>query len=129
MSEIALQKKRPKYLDVVRIRLPLPGIVSILHRVSGAGLFLFLPFLLWLLDLSLGSVTSFAQFEAVVANPLVKLLLLGLLWAFLHHFCAGIRFVLLDLHKGLELQCARRSARIVVIVSLALTVLIGVALW
>jgi succinate dehydrogenase / fumarate reductase cytochrome b subunit len=129
MAEITLQKKRPKYLDVARIRLPLPGIVSILHRVSGAGLFLFLPFLLWLLDLSLESTASFDQFRAVVGNPLVKLLLLGLLWAFLHHFCAGIRFVLLDLHKGLELPCARRSARIVVIVSLVLTVLIGVTLW
>jgi succinate dehydrogenase / fumarate reductase cytochrome b subunit len=129
MPEITLQKKRPKYLDVARIRLPLPGIVSILHRVSGAGLFLFLPFLLWLLDLSLESTASFEQFKAVIANPLAKLLLLGLLWAFLHHFCAGIRFVLLDLHKGLELPCARRSAQIVVIVSLVLTVLIGVTLW
>jgi succinate dehydrogenase / fumarate reductase cytochrome b subunit len=129
MSEIALRKKRPKYLDVVRIRLPLPGIVSILHRVSGIGLFLFLPFLLWLLDMSLESASSFEEFRALIANPLVKLLLLGLLWAFLHHFCAGIRFVLLDLHKGLDLPCARKSAGIVVIVSLALTVAIGVVLW
>jgi succinate dehydrogenase / fumarate reductase, cytochrome b subunit len=64
-----------------------------------------------------------------VGNPLVKLILFGLLWAYLHHFCAGIRFLLLDLHKGIDLQPARNSARLVLIVSLALTAVIGVALW
>jgi succinate dehydrogenase / fumarate reductase cytochrome b subunit len=68
-------------------------------------------------------------FSAVVSHPLAKLLLLGLLWAYLHHFCAGIRFLLLDMHKGVELQAARSSARIVLIVSLVLTVIIGVTLW
>ncbi|MDR2690459.1 MAG: succinate dehydrogenase, cytochrome b556 subunit [Azoarcus sp.] len=129
MSETTTFKPRPKYLNVVQIRLPLPGIVSIFHRVSGAGLFLLLPFLIWLLDLSLTSESSFVQFKAVIGHPLVKLLLLGLLWAYLHHFCAGIRFLLLDVHKGLDLPCARRSARIVLIVSLALTAIIGVKLW
>ena len=65
----------------------------------------------------------------MVGHPLAKLLLIGLLWAFLHHFCAGIRFLALDLHKGTELQAARNSSRIVLIVSLVLTVLIGVKLW
>ena len=65
----------------------------------------------------------------MVDNFLVKLLLLGLLWAYLHHFCAGIRFLLLDLHIGGDLQPARQSARLVFIVSLVLTVLIGVKLW
>ena len=68
-------------------------------------------------------------FEAVVSNWFVKLILFGLLWAYLHHFCAGIRFLLLDVHKGLELEAARNSARIVLIVSLALTLVIGVILW
>ncbi len=126
MSETVVRKQRPKYLAVHQIRLPLPGIVSILHRVSGAGLFLFLPVLLYLFGESLGSAEGF---ETVAAHPLVKVILLGLLWAYLHHFCAGIRFLLLDMHKGLELQAARNSARIVVVVSLVLTVLIGVKLW
>ncbi len=128
MSEVSLRKKRPKHLALNEIRLPLPGFVSILHRISGAGLFLLLPFLLYLFDLSLAQDT-FASFSAVMGNPLVKLILLGLLWAYLHHFCAGIRFLLLDLHVGGDLQPARNSARLVLIVSLVLTAVIGVALW
>lgn len=129
MSEAVVRKSRPKFLALNEIRLPLPGIVSILHRISGVGLFLMLPFLLYLFDRSLTSPESFATYKSVVGNPLVKLLLLGLLWAYMHHFCAGIRFLLLDLHKGLDLQSARNSSRIVLIVSIALTVLIGVKLW
>ena len=129
MSEVTVHKQRPKHLAVNQIRLPLPGIVSILHRISGAGLFLLLPFLLYLLDRSLGSPETFETFSAVVGHPLAKPLLLGLLWAYMHHFCAVIRFLLLDLHKGTELQAARNSSRIVLIVSIALTVIIGVKLW
>ena len=129
MSEATVRKQRPKHLALNQIRLPLPGIVSILHRVSGAGLFLLLPFLLYLLDRSLGSAETFETFSAVVDHPLVKLLLMGLLWAYLHHFCAGIRFLMLDLHKGLELEEARKSSKIVLVVSLTLTLIIGVVLW
>ncbi len=74
-------KQRPKYLNLAEIRLPLPGFVSILHRVSGALLFFGLPILIYLFSSSLDSTESFAQFSALAANPLVKLLLLGLLWA------------------------------------------------
>lgn len=129
MSEVTVRKQRPKHLALNQIRLPLPGIVSILHRVSGAGLFLLLPFLLYLLDRSLGSPETFETFSAVVGNWFVKLILFGLLWAYLHHFCAGIRFLLLDLHKGLELEAARKSSKIVLAVSIALTLIIGVKLW
>jgi succinate dehydrogenase cytochrome b subunit len=129
MSEVTVTKQRPKFLALNEIRLPLPGFVSILHRVSGAGLFLCLPILLSLFGMSLGSPESFESYKAAVGHPLVKLLLLGLLWAYLHHFCAGIRFLLLDMHKGLDLVSARNSARMVLVVSLALTVLIGVKLW
>ncbi len=129
MPEATVRKPRPKFLALHEIRLPLPGIVSIFHRVSGAGLFLLLPFLIYLFDLSLGSPETFATYKAIVANPLVKLVLLGLLWAYLHHFCAGIRFLLLDLHQGVELEAARKSSQLVLIVSLALTVVIGVMLW
>ncbi|PKO54691.1 MAG: succinate dehydrogenase, cytochrome b556 subunit, partial [Betaproteobacteria bacterium HGW-Betaproteobacteria-19] len=72
MSEVTVRKQRPKHLALHEIRLPLPGIVSILHRVSGVGLFLMLPFLLYLLDLSLGSAESFETFSAVVGHPLAK---------------------------------------------------------
>lgn len=129
MSEAIVRKQRPKFLALHEIRLPLPGFVSILHRVSGAGLFLMLPFLLFLFDRSLGSPESFETYKSVVANPLAKLLLLGLLWAYLHHFCAGIRFLLLDLHKGTDLKSARNSSRIVLVVSIVLTIIVGVKLW
>jgi succinate dehydrogenase / fumarate reductase, cytochrome b subunit len=127
MSEIA--KRRPKYLNLFEIKLPLPGWVSILHRVSGAGLFLMLPGLIWLLDLSLGSAENIDTFRVVVGNPLVKLVLLGLVWAYLHHICMGIRILLLDVHIGIEKAQARASAIAVLVVSLALTAILGVKLW
>jgi succinate dehydrogenase / fumarate reductase cytochrome b subunit len=86
MADAITKKKRPVYLNLVRLSvdLPLPGIVSILHRISGAMLFFFLFLLLSLLQDSLASPQSFAAFRQTVANPVVKLVLLGLLWAYLH---------------------------------------------
>ena len=127
MADIA--KRRPKYLNLFEIKLPLPGWVSILHRVSGAGLFLMLPLLIWLLGLSLESAATYETFRTIAAVPLVKLILLGLLWAYLHHFCMGIRVLLLDVHVGIEKAQARASAVAVLVVSLALTALLGVKLW
>jgi succinate dehydrogenase / fumarate reductase cytochrome b subunit len=124
-----MTKPRPKYLALHEIRLPLAGVASILHRVSGAGLFLMLPLLIWLLQLSLGpSQESAALFSAVTGNWLVKLILLGLLWAFLHHFCMGIRILLIDIHIGVEKQQAHASAVAVMVVSLGLTLVFGLKL-
>jgi len=120
-----LTKQRPKYLAINEIRLPVPGFVSILHRVSGAGLFLALPFLLCLLQLSLGTAAEYQTFTTIVGHPLAKLVLFGLCWAYLHHFCAGIRFLLLDIHVGIEKEQARASAKGVLVVSLGLTVLVA----
>jgi succinate dehydrogenase / fumarate reductase cytochrome b subunit len=128
MAELTIKKKRPKNLDLSTIKLPLPGVLSIFHRVSGAGLFLLLPLLLWLLQNSLASPESFAVFTAVATNPLVKIILLGLVWAFAHHFCAGIRYLLLDLHIGVDLESARLSSKIVFAVSIALTIILGAKL-
>ncbi|MPQ72031.1 succinate dehydrogenase, cytochrome b556 subunit, partial [Pseudomonas sp. MWU12-2323] len=119
-----------KHLDLARIRLPVPGFVSILHRVSGVALFFSLPLLIYLLHVSLSSAESFETYRAVVAHPLMKLVLLGLIWAYMHHFCAGIRFLFLDIHKVLELETARTTAKTVLVVSLALTLVLGgIALW
>lgn len=124
-------KKRPVFLDlrILSFNLPLPGIVSILHRISGVALFFMLPILLWLLDGSLSSDEKFEVYQSFVDNALVKLILIGVLWALLHHLCAGIRFLLLDAHIGVDLKPARLSAKIVLAVSLALTLILGVALW
>lgn len=122
-------RKRPKYLNLFEIKLPLPGFASILHRVSGLGMFLMLPLLIWLLDLSLRSVETFRQMQAVGGHPLVKLVLIGLLWAFLHHFCMGVRILLIDVHVGVEKAQARTSAVLVLAVSLILTLVLGALLW
>lgn len=121
--------KRPKHLDLIRIRLPLAGIVSIMHRVSGAVLFLFIPLLLWLLQSSLATPQTFDAFKDVVSNPLMKLILLGLLWGYLHHLCAGVRHLALDLDYGTELAAARVSSVIVLAVSVGLTAIAGALLW
>ena len=127
MSDVI--KQRPKFLDLTAIRLPLAGFASILHRISGVGLFLMLPLLIWLLQLSLTSPESFATFKAVTGHPLVKLILFGLLWAFLHHFCMGIRILLIDIQIGVEKPAAAASAKVVMVVSLALTAILGAKLF
>jgi succinate dehydrogenase / fumarate reductase cytochrome b subunit len=124
-----VQKIRPKYLDLFSIRLPVPGWVSILHRISGFGLFLFLPLLLWLLDNSLHSRSSFARFQAAISTPLMKLVLLGLLWAFLHHLFAGLRHIAMDMDVGVNLQSGRTTAKLVLLASLLLTAVLGAMLW
>ena len=123
-------KKRPKHLEVWKIRLPLPGMVSILHRVSGVVMFLVLiPVLLALLEGSMASQESFEDLRFQLGNPLVKLVLVGLAWAFLHHFCAGIRYLLMDLHLGTDLPTARLWSKAVLVSSGVLTLLVAVALW
>jgi succinate dehydrogenase / fumarate reductase cytochrome b subunit len=106
MAEMAIKKKRPKNLDLPTIRLPLPGILSIIHRISGAA-FSAAALLLWLFQSSLTSAETFASFKEVVDHPLVKIILLGLIWFYMHHFCAGIRYLLLDLDIGVDLEAAR----------------------
>lgn len=101
--------------------MPLAGKVSILHRVSGLLLFVCLPFILYLLDQSLTSEISFDAFKGFLANPIVKIVTLVLSWAYLHHFCAGIRFLLLDTHVAVNKEGGRQTALIVLIVSLLLT--------
>lgn len=111
-------------------RLPLAGIVSIFHRVSGALMFLVgLPFMLYLFQQSLTSEISFDAYKTLVSGWFVKLVLLGMIWAYLHHFCAGIRFLLLDLHIGLEKDASRTSAAIVAGVSLVLTAIVALKLF
>jgi succinate dehydrogenase cytochrome b subunit len=129
MPDLTAKKKRPLWYNLSPLNLPVPGLVSILHRVSGAMLFLALVWFLFLLDMSLGSEAGFARARAYVGHPLVKLALLALLWAYLHHFCAGIRYLFLDIDKGVSLPAARASSYAVFAVSLALTALLGMSLW
>ena len=122
-------QQRPRYLNLFQIRLPVPGFVSILHRVSGAALFLFIPLLLSLFDWSLESPETFLRFQAAFSHWAVKLILLGLIWAYLHHCLAGLRHLALDLHYGSELPAARASSWAVLAGGIVLTLLIAVKLW
>lgn len=116
--------------QILQYRLPLPGMVSILHRVSGALLFVVgLPFLLYLFQQSLTSEISFERYREVVAHPLSKLVLLALIWAYLHHTIAGLRHLAMDLHYGLEKQQTKTTAGVVLATSLVLTVFFGLKLF
>jgi succinate dehydrogenase / fumarate reductase cytochrome b subunit len=128
-SPVLKRAPRPKYLDVVRIRLPVPGLVSILHRISGLGLFFAIPFLLWLFQLSISSPENYVRYRAVFAHPIAKLILIGLLWALFHHLFAGIRFLLMDVHVGLELQRTRANSVIVLVAAVVCAIACGVLLW
>ena len=122
-------KARPKHLNLFQIRQPAPAIVSILHRVSGAALFLFLWLFLEGLQRSLLSSESFDETKALLDRPLSKLLMLGLLWAYLHHSFAGLRHLGLDLRLGIDLPQARASAFAVLVLSFGLTLVLGILLW
>lgn len=124
-----MNNSRPKFLDLRLIRLPLPGLISILHRVSGALLFLALPFLLWALQYSLRSIETYTALAHLLGHPLSKLVLLLVLWALAHHFCAGLRFLAIDLGTGVKIRHARTSGKWVLVVSLALTAVAGGMLW
>jgi len=108
---------------------PPSAIVSILHRISGFVLFLALPFLLYLFQQSIVSEISFAHFAGIVSHPFAKLVILGLSWGYLHHFCAGIRHLFMDNHMALDKDASQRTARYVLAVSLALTVLVALKLF
>jgi succinate dehydrogenase / fumarate reductase cytochrome b subunit len=112
-----------------KYRLPLAGILSILHRISGAALFLFLPFLLYLFRKSLASEISFRLFSNVVSLWYVKILIVGLSWAFLHHLIAGVRYLIMDLHVGLDKDVARKSSVLVFAISLPVTLVIALKLF
>jgi len=125
---------RPKFRNIgiaqiITYRLPLAGIVSILHRISGLTMFLFLPFSLYLLEKSLTSKNSFEQFKNFSSNYLFKYIFLILSWAYLNHLCSGIRHLMMDNHIGLDKVSARNSAASVLSISLFLTIIIALKLF
>lgn len=108
---------RPVDLNLFRIHLPLPGWVSILHRVSGALLFAALPLGVWGLSVSLADEAGFQRIADCIAHPLARLALLALIWAFAHHLLAGLRHLALDVHWGVDLRRARQSSLAVMLAS------------
>jgi len=116
------QQNRPVFLNLFQIKLPPTAIVSILHRVAGVLLILFLPFLIYLFDMSLQDKLTFTQAAELVDYPLVSAILYILLWAISHHFVAGIRYFLIDFEMISSRSAARTSAVIVFIVGLLVPV-------
>lgn len=126
----AAPKPRPKYYDLSLAHLPPPGLVSIFHRVTGILLFFpLVPLLLFGLQSSLGSEQGYGQWRDFFAHPLAKLVMLGAIWVYAHHFWAGLRFLFLDLHYGIAKAPARKSALAVLALGLATALLVGWRLW
>jgi len=145
MSETATTpaKQRPEFrninafTDLPTYRLPAAGWVSILHRVSGVMMFVLMPFIIWMFDTSISSEISFSRFTNAFSVGMLglpgfvwKLLALGLIWAYLHHFTAGLRHLWMDIsHTAVELQFGKNSAKVVLTISLTLTALLGAKLF
>ncbi|SER68476.1 succinate dehydrogenase, cytochrome b556 subunit [Giesbergeria anulus] len=141
MTELA--KKRPEFRNINAItdlpsyRLPAAGIVSILHRISGVIMFLLLPFILWMFDMSVSSEISFAGFTSAFSAGLgfvpgwfIKLVTLALIWAYLHHFCAGVRHLRMDMnHDSVTKESGKSSAVVTLTISVALTLILGAKLF
>jgi succinate dehydrogenase / fumarate reductase cytochrome b subunit len=137
-----LAKKRPEFrninalTDLPTYRLPVAGIVSILHRISGLIMFLLLPLIVWMFDTSVSSEISFAKFSAAfnvglgfVPAVLVKVVVLGLIWAYLHHLIAGVRHVYMDVCHAVTKEFGKSSAIVTLVLSLGLTAALGAKLF
>ncbi len=137
-----LAKKRPEFrninalTDLPTYRLPAAGVVSSLHRISGLIMFLLLPLLVWMFDTSVSSEISFAKFSAAftvglgfVPAVLVKVVVLGLIWAYLHHLIAGVRHVYMDVCHAVTKEFGKSSAVVTLVLSLGLTAALGAKLF
>ncbi len=120
---------RPFFLNLIKIRLPITGFVSIFHRVSGLLLFLAMPFSVYILDLSLSGKAGFNQAANILNNTCLQLISLILLWSIVHHVIAGIRFLLLDFDIGLEKKQATRFAWSVFIIDAIVFVFLSVEIF
>lgn len=136
MSEAVREarKQRPEFRNIhvtelSNYRMPLAAIVSILHRISGFMMFALLPVVLYLLELSIRSEISFGYLQGIAQMPITKLVILALSWGYFHHFCAGVRHLIMDTHVGLDKDSARKSSAAVLTISLVLTALVALKLF
>ncbi|HSI57900.1 MAG TPA: succinate dehydrogenase, cytochrome b556 subunit [Ideonella sp.] len=125
-----------RLVDAMQYRLPLAGWVSILHRASGTLLFLLMPFIIWMFDTSVTSEVSFESFRSAFVAGIgflpgwfIKLVALALIWAYLHHFIAGVRHLWMDMTHSVSKEFGRQSALTTLVLSVALTLLLGAKLF
>ncbi|CDZ75891.1 Succinate dehydrogenase cytochrome b556 subunit [Legionella massiliensis] len=124
-----MNQKRPVNLDLATMKFPAMAIASILHRISGLVMFLLLPYVLYLLHLSLKSAESFGQFQQMLTSPYCKLLLWAFTVALVYHLLAGIRHMIMDLGYGESVCAGRRSAVLVIALAVILTIFLGIWIW
>ncbi len=123
--------------DLPTYRLPLAAWVSILHRVSGAILFLLMPFIIWMFDTSVSSEISFSKFKAAfnvgmlgIPGVLWKLMALAIIWAYLHHCIAGLRHLWMDTHHdATSKEFGKASALVTLALGTAITVVLALKLF
>lgn len=147
--ETSSLSKRPEFRNIHALRdlpgyrLPLAGLVSILHRISGALLFVLLPFVIWMFDVSVSSEISFSRFVSLFDRGLAlfhdgsgrvpgwffKLVALALIWAYLHHLIAGLRHLWMDVNHAVSKEFGKNSAAATLLVSVALTLVLGAKLF
>ncbi|MCK5263359.1 MAG: succinate dehydrogenase, cytochrome b556 subunit [Gammaproteobacteria bacterium] len=120
--------KRPVYLNLFKIRLPIAGVVSLAHRASGILMFLAMPFIVYLLDLSVQSAEGFEQALSILQHPLLVLVQILFVWALAHHLFAGIRFLLIDADIAIEKQPANRAAWLVMLSAIAVVVIVSLGM-
>jgi succinate dehydrogenase / fumarate reductase, cytochrome b subunit len=108
-------RKRPVHLNLAKIRLPVGGVMSIIHRLTGVSMFLSIPLFIYLLDRSLISEQGYAEALRLLHTPLGKLMLFALMWSLMHHLLAGIRYLLIDVDLGVDKPTARTTALLVIV--------------
>jgi len=128
-TTVTNRDQRPKNLNLFTIRMPIPAIVSILHRLSGILLFLLIPIAIWGLNLSLKSAQDFDNVHQFLTTPMMKFAIWFCLAGFLYHLVAGIRHLLMDINIGIELKTGRLSAILTLIIAASLIILTGIWLW
>ncbi len=126
-----INKTRPKFLQLTTLapKMSITAKVSIIHRITGLLLFLAIPFILYVLDSSLTNIDFYSALYGIFALPIIKIIYLTIIAAFIYHMCAGVRFLLLDINIGTNKKTAQLTSKIVILVSILISVLLGALIW
>ena len=126
-----MQNTKRKYMNlfVLASKMSITAKVSILHRLTGFLLFLSIPFILYVFHQTLTNKSFYDSFYGIMSLPIIKVIYLIIIFAFVYHMCIGVRFLLIDMHKGVEFKTAKKTAKLAIFISILLTVILGVLIW